>query len=90
MKQTDRIKQLEGQLHDAITQTYIGETHSLHCNNGELYIEYGIYPDDQRCLVMDVEQLYKDLPFIINQVCKEQKKMQEYHLERIKESIKEL
>ena len=39
---------------------------------------------------MEVEQLFKDLPFIINQVCKEQKKMQEMHLEMIKEAQTEL
>jgi len=85
-----KIKELEGQLHDAKSHTYIGNTHSLHCSDGELYIEYGSYPDDQRCLVMDVEQLFKDLPYIVSQVCKEQKKMQEYYLKSLKESIKEL
>ena len=90
-KQTDllelRIKELEGQLHDEKRLTYVGETHSLHCENGELYIDYGTYPDDGRCLIMDTEQLFKDLPYIIEQVYKEQKKMQEQYLEEIKQSI---
>ena len=93
-KQTDllelKIKQLEGQLHDARTHTYIGETHSLVCANGELHIYYGNYPDDERCLVIDAEQLFKDLPFIVSEVAKEQNKMQEMYLNQLKDSLKEL
>jgi len=40
--------------------------------------------------VFNTDQLYKDLPFIINQVVKENKKMQEMYLESIKESLEEL
>jgi hypothetical protein len=36
---------------------------------------------------MNVEELYKDLPSIIRMVTKEQKKMQEMHLEMIKEAL---
>jgi hypothetical protein len=36
---------------------------------------------------MDIDQLYKDLPSIIRMVTKEQKKMQEMHLEMIKEAL---
>jgi len=45
---------------------------------------------NEQVLVINVEELYKDLPFIIEQVCKEQKKMQEMYLEMIKESINKL
>jgi hypothetical protein len=90
MKQIDRIEQLEKQLEDAKKHTYVCETNSLHCTDGELHISYGNYPEDERYLVMDVEQLFKDLPFIISQVCKEQKKTQEMHLEMIKDSIHKL
>ena len=86
----DRIKQLETELADAKKHTYIGETNSLHCADGELHISYGSYPNNERYLVMDVEQLFKDLPFIITQVSKEQVKMQEMHLEMIKDSIHKL
>ena len=69
--------------------TYVGETLSLHCQDGELRIFYGDI-DDQKLLVMDVEHLFKDLPHIIHLVVEEQKKMQEMYLEMIKESINKL
>lgn len=69
--------------------TYVGETTSLHCRDGELNIWYGDI-DDQKLLVINVEQFYKDLPFIIEQVCKEQKKMQKMYLSQIKETIEKL
>ena len=78
-----RIKILEAQLQEAQSHTYIGETDTLHCSDGELYIGY----DDNKTLVMDVNQLFMDLPFIISEVCKEQKKMQEMHLKMIKEAL---
>lgn len=70
-------------------QTYVGETLSLHCQDGELNIWYGDI-DDQRLLVMDVEHLFKDLPHIIEMVVKEQKKMQEMYLNEINKSINKL
>jgi hypothetical protein len=36
---------------------------------------------------MEVDQLFRDLPSIINMVCKEQKKMQEMHLKIIKRAL---
>ena len=93
MGQDNRIKELEKEiknLKEKLKQerlhTYIGETRSLYCSDGELYIEYG-YFGEERVLVMDVNQLFRDLPFIISQVCKEQKKMQEMHLKMIKEAL---
>jgi hypothetical protein len=80
-----RIKILEAQLQEAQSHTYIYQTDTLHCSDGELYIEYG-----DKTLVMDVDQLYRDLPSIIYMVCKEQKKMQAMHLEMIKEAQAEL
>ena len=79
-----KIKMLEEELQHTRTHTYVGETQTLYCNDGELYI---YYDNEEKTLVMDIDQLYKDLPFIINQVCKEQKKMQEMHLEMIKEAL---
>ena len=69
---------------DELKSTYIGQTDSLHCSDGELYIEY----DEDKTLVMNVEQLYKDLPFIISQVVKEQKKTNKMHLKMLKHSLK--
>ena len=69
--------------------TYIHETHTLHCSDGELYIEYGDVKDPST-LVINCEQLYKDLPFIIKQVTKEQDKTHKMHKNLIKQSLKEI
>jgi|TARA_R110000744_G_scaffold47596_1_gene104656 hypothetical protein len=66
--------------------TYIHETNHLYCQDGELHIGYG----KDNWVVFNTDQLYKDLPFIINQVVKENKKMQEMYLKSIKESLEEL
>jgi len=66
--------------------TYIHETNHLYCQDGELHIGYG----KDNWVVFNTDQLYKDLPFIINQVLKENKKMQEMYLKSIKESLEEL
>tara|TARA_R110000796_G_scaffold3030_3_gene11523 strand:- start:1038 stop:1256 length:219 start_codon:yes stop_codon:yes gene_type:complete len=71
---------------DTDKRTYVGNIHTLHASDGELYIDYG----DGNRLVMCVNQLYGDLPSIIDLVCKEQKKMQEMYLEQIKDSIESL
>ena len=84
-----RITELEGNLLEAKSHTYIHETHSLHCSDGEMYFYYGDI-DDEKVLVYNTDQLFKDLPFIINQVCKENKKMQDWYLGKIKDELKEL
>ena len=66
--------------------TYIHETNHLYCQDGEFHIGYG----KDNWVVFNTDQLYKDLPFIINQVVKENKKMQEMYLKSIKESLEEL
>ena len=81
-----RIKILEAQLQEAQSHTYIGETDTLHCSDGELYFGY----DDEKTLVMEVDQLFRDLPSIISMVTKEQKKIQQMHLEMIKKAQAEL
>ncbi len=93
MGQDNRIKRLElkieileAQLHEAKTHTYIGETHTIHCCDGEIYFGYGDV-NNEKTLVMNVEELYKDLPSIIRMVIKEQKKTQAMHLEMIKEAL---
>ena len=90
MGQDNRVKELEAkigilekQLEDERTHTYVGETDTLHCSDGELYFGY----DDEKTLVMEVDQLFRDLPSIISMVTKEQKKMQEMHLKMIKEAL---
>ena len=77
------MKYLKAQLKEHNLHTYVGETDTLHCLDGELYIGY----DDNKTLVMEVDQLFRDLPSIISMVTKEQKKMQEMHLKMIKEAL---
>ena len=93
MGQDNRVKELEvqveilkAQLEEAQSHTYIGQTDTLHCSDGELYFGY----DDDKTLVMEVDQLFRDLPSIISMVTKEQKKMQQMHLEMIKIAQAEL
>ena len=85
----DRIKELEKELKEAKEHTYIHETHSLHCSDGEMHFGYG-EGDNEKWLVYNTDQLFKDLPFIINQVVKENKKMQKMYLDMIKKELDEL
>ena len=39
---------------------------------------------------MDAQQLFKDIPFIIDQVTKENQKMQDMYMDNIKDAIKVL
>ena len=84
-------KQLDEKEHYEIitNHTYVGETHTLHCSDGELVIGYGNV-DEDKTLVMDADQLFRDLPSIIKMVTKEQKKMQKMHLKMIKETLTEI
>tara|TARA_R110000796_G_scaffold89370_1_gene192859 strand:- start:12 stop:317 length:306 start_codon:yes stop_codon:yes gene_type:complete len=81
----ETIERLEERLQCALNHTYVGNTDDLYVMNGELHITYY---DGQRTLTMDSESLFKDLPFIINQVCKEQKKMNKMYLKQIKKALK--
>jgi hypothetical protein len=80
-----QIEILKAQLKEAQSHTYIYETNTLYCSDGELYIGYG--HNDDKTLVMNVDQLFRDLPSIISMVIKEQKKMQQMHLKMIKEAL---
>ena len=89
MGQNNRIKELENeilQLQEALKHTYIYETDTLWCRDGELYFAY----NDDKLLVLNVDQLFRDLPSIIKMVTKEQKKMQKMHHKMIKETLKEI
>ena len=66
--------------------TYIHETSHLYCSDGEMHIQYGDC-DNENWVVYNTDQLFKDLPFIINQVIKENKKMQDYYLDNIKKEL---
>ena len=86
-----RITELEGDLLEAREYkfgktTYIHETQELYCADGEMHIHY----DNDKLLIYNTEQLYKDLPFIINQVIKENAKMQKHYLGQIKKELMDL
>lgn len=84
------VKELKQQLKDSKQHTYIHETNHLYCQDGELHIGFGDVGNNERWLVYNTDQLFKDLPFIINQVVKENKKMQKMYLNNIKEELKEM
>jgi hypothetical protein len=58
----------------------------LYCNDGELHVGY----NDDKWLVWNTDDLFKDLATIICQVVKENDKMQEMYLDLIKDSLKEI
>jgi len=66
------------------------ENNHLQCSDGELHIGFGDSGENERWLVWNTDSLFKDLPFIISQVIKENKKMQDMYLDSIKDSLKEL
>ena len=84
-----QIEDLKKQLADAKKHTYVTDTTNLYCSNGELYIDYNILGEEKH-LVIDINSFYSDLPFIIDQVCKHQKKDQRNILDNIKETLKDL
>ena len=86
----DRIEELEKELVEAKRNTYIHETNHLYCQDGEMHFGYGNVGEDEKWLVYNTDQLFKDLPFIINQVVKENKKMQKMYLDMIKKELDEL
>ena len=64
--------------------TYIHEINTLHASNGELYIGYG---DDNEHIVFNTDTLFKDLPSIIEMVCKENNKEQQRIIQQLKTSL---
>ena len=88
-EQQKLIAKLYKQLDEKNNHTYVGETHTLHCSDGELVIGYGSI-DEVKTLSMDIDQLFRDLPSIIRMVTKEQKKQQEMQLKMIVKATTEL
>jgi|GEM_PF-2387376 len=86
-KLLDENRNLKEQIKSKVT--YIHETSHLYCSDGEMHIQYGDY-DNENWVVYNTDQLFKDLPFIINQVVKENKKMQSYYLGQIKKELLDL
>jgi len=85
----EKIEKLEQELATAKKHHYVHDTHSLHCSDGELYMYHSGFKDEEKCLVINVEQLFKDLPFIVDQVVKENAKMQEMYLNNLKKTLKD-
>ena len=84
----NKILHLKNDLANARMNTYVGVTTDLYVNGGELYINYG--ENGEKTLVMCTEQLFKDLPFIINQVIKDNVKLQKMYLNNIVTELKEI
>ena len=82
----DKIKELK----ESKENTYIYETNHLQCSDGELHIGFGDVGENERWLVWNIDSLFKDLPFIISQVVKENDKQQNMYLDSIKDSLKEI
>ena len=81
-----QLEQVKQELIQSKRHTYVGQTHGLHASDGELTIEYG----DNQFVVMAADQLFQDLPGIVNLCLTEQSKMQEETLQRIKNELGEL
>jgi len=84
----NKILHLKNELANARMNTYVGNTTDLYVVSGELYINYG--DNGEKTLVMCTQQLFKDLPFIINQVIKDNAKLQKMHINNIVTELKEI
>ena len=86
MTQKEKIKDLEHKLAMAKKHTYIHDTHTMWCDNGELHVGF----NNDRWLVWNTDDLFKDLGSIVSMVTKENTEMQKWYLDNIKESLKEI
>ena len=86
MTQKEKIKDLEHKLAMAKKHTYIHDTHTMWCDNGELHVGF----NNDRWLVWNTDDLFKDLGSIVCMVKKENTEMQKWYLDNIKESLKEI
>ena len=86
MTQKEKIKDLEHKLAMAKKHTYIHDTHTMWCDNGELHVGF----NNDRWLVWNTDDLFKDLSSIVSMVTKENTEMQKWYLDNIKESLKEI
>mgnify|MGYP003677668231 FL=1 len=86
MTQKEKIKDLEHKLAMAKKHTYIHDTHTMWCDNGELHVGF----NNDRWLVWNTDDLFKDLGSIVSMVTKENTEMQKWYLDKIKESLKEI
>ena len=66
--------------------TYIYDTHSLYVSDGELHILY----DNDKQIIFDIENLYKDLPHIVAMVHIENRKQQKLYKKQLKQALKSI
>ena len=91
MTQKEQIKNLTERLEQAKRHHYVYQSYNTWVQHGELHMMHGDYANgEEKHLVMNVAELYKDLPFIIDQIVKENKKEQREVLDNIKNTIKDL
>ena len=91
MKQKEQIKNLKERLESAKKHHYLHHSNNVWVGDGELHIDHGDWENgNEKHLVINVDEFFKDLPFIISQVVKENQKMQDYYLGNILDEIKEL
>ena len=70
-------------VYDENRTTYISDTHSIHCINGEFIAEHS----DGNTLVWDCDSLMRDLPYIVRQVAAEVKNTSKMNLKMLQESL---
>ena len=70
-------------VYDENRTTYIADTHSIHCINGEFIAEHS----DGNTLVWDCDSLMRDLPYIVRQVAAEVKNTSKMNLKMLQECL---
>ena len=70
-------------VYDENRTTYIADTHSIHCVNGEFVAEHS----DGNTLVWDCDSLMRDLPYIVRQVAAEVKNTSKMNLKMLQECL---
>ena len=91
MTQKEQIKNLTERLEQAKRHHYVYQSYNTWVQHGELHMMHGDYGSgEEKHLVINIGELYKDLPFIIDQVVKENKKEQREYFENIKLTLKDL
>lgn len=73
-------------VYDENRTTYISDTDSIHCIDGEFVAEHS----DGNILVWDCDSLMRDLPYIVRQVAAEVKNTSKMNLKMLQESLNEI
>ena len=73
-------------VYDENRTTYIADTDSIHCIDGEFVAEHS----DGNILVWDCDSLMRDLPYIVRQVAAEVKNTSKMNLKMLQESLNDI